>query len=124
MAYILTSYAEIIDKYTILLIKLEKISDVVKLENVQQELTMLLPTINDIVTHNIQHLCDELKQINLALWEIEDSIRIKEKLSQFDNEFISLARSVYITNDQRANIKYKINQLTFSPLIEEKSYSK
>lgn len=123
MAYILTSYGEILDKYSILLIKREKISDIGKLENIQQEIKMLLPTINDIVTPNIEHLCDELTEVNLALWEIEDNIRIKENLSQFDDEFITLARSVYIKNDQRAKIKYTINQLTFSPLVEEKSYS-
>ena len=66
----------------------------------------------------------QLKTINLKLWDIEDNIRLKEKNKQFDNEFIELARSVYITNDERAKVKLDINILTKSELIEVKSYEK
>jgi hypothetical protein len=66
----------------------------------------------------------ELKQVNEALWDIEDRIRIKEHLQEFDDEFIELARSVYVTNDRRADIKREINKATGSLLVEEKSYAK
>ena len=65
----------------------------------------------------------ELKEINTQLWEIEDSIRVKEANLQFDNEFIELARSVYMTNDRRFAIKNKINQISKSNIVEEKSYA-
>ena len=65
----------------------------------------------------------ELKKINQQLWDIEDKIRCKEKLKSFDDEFIQLARSVYITNDERSRIKRRINEMFGSDLIEEKSYA-
>ena len=65
----------------------------------------------------------ELRQINQQLWEIEDTIRDKERNNSFDNEFIQLARSVYITNDERSRIKRKINDVFGSEFVEEKSYS-
>ena len=124
MAYVLTSYGEIIDKYTILSIKLEKITDITKREHIQEELMALLPSVNQMQQAGIVELSKALADVNLALWDIEDNLRIKERLAHFDEDFIALARSVYIKNDQRAHIKYKINILTNSPLIEEKSYSK
>jgi len=123
MAYVLTSYGEIIDKYTILDIKTEKIVDPTKRESVQKELATLLPIVQVIDLHGENHLIEELKQVNMALWDIEDHIRLKEQAQCFDESFISLARSVYITNDKRAQLKYKINQLTQSPIREEKSYA-
>jgi len=122
MAYILTAYGEIIDKYTILTIKLEKITDSNKLEHIQQELRALEPTLSTLQQSGVLNLTRALKIINQDLWNIEDHIRVKERLGQFDEEFIALARSVYIKNDERAQLKYKINILTQSPLREEKSY--
>ena len=123
MAYVLTSYGEIIDKYTILEIKLENITDVNKRVHIQQDLDALAPTVIALKERGgIVNLKQDLKTVNQALWLIEDHIRVKERLVQFDEEFIALARSVYIKNDERAQIKYKINLLTNSPLIEEKSY--
>ena len=123
MSLIISSYGEIIDKYTILLIKKEKIQDKTKLANIQKELDILLPIVESIILNDKWSIIDELKLINTELWEIEDNIRIKEKNNCFDSEFIILARNVYKTNDKRASIKYKINQYTHSPIIEEKSYS-
>ena len=124
MAYVLTSCGEIIDKYTILLIKREKITDPYKLINIERELAELDPHIIslNIISSNIVSYMNKLKTINLELWEIEDNIRIKEAQSQFDEDFISLARNVYLKNDERSSLKYKINALTNSPLVEEKSY--
>ena len=122
MAYILTAYGEIIDKYTILTIKLEKITDSNKLAHIQQELLALEPTLNTLQQSGVLDLTRALKIVNQDLWTIEDHIRVKERLGQFDDEFIALARSVYTKNDERAQLKYKINILTQSPLREEKSY--
>lgn len=123
MAYVLTSYGEIIDKYTILEIKLDNITDVNKLEHILEDLAALAPTVNELKEREgIMDLTQALKNVNQALWLIEDHIRLKEQLVQFDEEFIALARSVYLKNDERAQLKYKINKLTHSPLIEEKSY--
>ena len=122
MAYVLTSYGEIIDKYTILMIKQENITNVDKLIHIQEDLDALAPTVKTLQQSGISELIQSLKTINQALWTIEDHIRLKERFEQFDEVFIALARSVYIKNDERAQIKYKINILTNSPLVEEKSY--
>ena len=122
MALVVTSYGEIIDKYTILLIKKEKIQDKTKLINIQKELDILLPIVESINLCDKINIITKLKLINTELWQIEDNIRIKEKNNCFDSEFIMLARNVYKTNDKRAAIKYSINQYTCSPLVEEKSY--
>jgi len=118
------SIGELIDKYTILDIKSEKIKDDNKLVNVIKEKNTLLLSLNE---NNYLNLFDseikELKQINEKLWDIEDKIRIKESKLEFDDEFIELARSVYITNDMRFSIKNKINKLSNSNMREEKSYS-
>jgi hypothetical protein len=124
MAYVLTSYGEIIDKYTILEIKQENIVDINKLEHILEDLAALAPTVNELKEREgVVDLTQALKNVNQALWLIEDHIRLKEQLVQFDEEFIGLARSVYLKNDERAQLKYKINKLTHSPLIEEKSYT-
>lgn len=123
MAYVLTSYGEIIDKYTILEIKLDHMTDPEQRMHVIQDLDALTPTVNALKgARGILELIQSLKNVNQALWCIEDCIRIKERLSQFDEEFIALARSVYTQNDERARIKRALSALTNSPLVEEKSY--
>jgi|TARA_B110000046_G_scaffold85062_1_gene93143 hypothetical protein len=120
------SWGELFDKITILQIKLENITSKNALENVEQELKKL----QSILTHyclktmETTQLEGELRQINQQLWDIEDQIRDKERNNSFDNEFIQLARSVYITNDERSRIKRKINDMFGSELVEEKSYAK
>ena len=118
------SYGELIDKITILEIKSERIGDAAKLANVRIELDLLNETWRadpaariDIATERAQ-----LRGVNEALWDIEDRIRLKEKARAFDDEFVELARSVYIRNDERAAIKRVINQKLGSTLVEEKSY--
>lgn len=119
-----TSVGEVIDKYTILDIKSERIKDDNKLINIVKEKNSLLLILND---NNYLDLFEneikELKQVNEKLWDIEDRIRIKESKLEFDTEFIELARSVYITNDMRFSIKNKINKLSNSNIREEKSYA-
>ncbi len=118
------SYGELIDKITILEIKMEKITDPNKLRNVKNELESLMNTFYIYVeeTKEIQKLKDDLKLVNTQLWNIEDTIRVKEAAQEFDDEFIKLARSVYFTNDKRCAIKRKINMICGSRLIEEKQY--
>ena len=118
------SVGEVLDKITILQIKLAHISDTNKRVNIQNELDALLPlTAGDgFATDEMQGLMAELKSVNEALWDIEDDIREKEAAKSFDAEFIKLARAVYVTNDRRAEIKQQINLATGSALIEEKSY--
>lgn len=115
---------ELIDKITILEIKSDRISDLEKLKNVAHELSVLSAT-RDAHLSGIDGLGDltkQLKAINEALWEIEDDIRACEAKKDFGQEFIDLARAVYITNDKRAAIKKQINLLTGATIIEEKSY--
>ena len=119
-----TSVGEVIDKYTILDIKSERIKDVNKLINILNEKSSILLILNDNNYLNLfENETKELKQINEKLWDIEDEIRLKESKLEFDNEFIELARSVYITNNIRFSIKNKINQLSNSKFKEEKSYA-
>ena len=118
------SVGEVLDKITILQIKLAHISDAAKRANIQNELDALLPLVagDAFTTDQMQPLIAELKSVNEALWDIEDDIREKEAAKSFDAEFIRLARAVYITNDKRAEIKKQINLATGSALVEEKSY--
>ena len=119
------SIGELIDKYTILQIKSEKIKDISKLKNIEIESKLLsdaLQSKNYFLIFSKEIV--ELQSINEKLWIIEDSIREKEKKKEFDDEFIQLARSVYITNDIRFDIKNKINKISDSAIVEEKSYSK
>ena len=118
------SVGEVLDKITILQIKLAHISDAAKRANIQNELDALLPLVagDAFTTYQMQALMAELKSVNEALWDIEDDIREKEAAKSFDVEFIRLARAVYITNDKRAEIKKQINLATGSALVEEKSY--
>lgn len=125
MPKISVSWGEVFDKITILEIKLEKILDESKRENIKKELDEIMKvagSMNDFPTQ-IQNLISELKTVNSKLWEIEDNIRTCEKNKQFDATFIALARSVYINNDKRYFIKKQINELLNSPIKEEKSYS-
>ena len=118
------SVGEVLDKITILQIKLVHISDVGKRANVQNELDALLPLVagHRFTNSQMQTLIAELKSVNEALWDIEDDIREKEASKNFDDEFVRLARAVYVTNDKRAAIKKQMNLVTGSALIEEKSY--
>jgi hypothetical protein len=118
------AHGELIDKITILEIKSERIGDSQKLANVRTELDLLNETWSrdpasrtDIAAERAR-----LRSVNEALWDIEDRIRLKEKSKAFDAEFVELARSVYIRNDERAAIKRAINQKLGSTLVEEKSY--
>ena len=119
------SWGELFDKVTILQIKSEKILSPDSLKNIDRELKQLRLTFDKAFKENslALELAEELREINSKLWDVEDQIREKEKKKVFDNEFIQLARSVYITNDQRSVIKKKINEAFGSELIEEKSYS-
>ena len=118
------SPGEVLDKITILEIKSERISDVGKLANVKRELELLQTSWRQSVVEDdtVRRIHDELKTINEALWEIEDDIRDKERAREFDQVFIDLARSVYVTNDQRANAKKELNIYLGSEIVEEKSY--
>ena len=118
------SHGELIDKITILEIKSRRIADPAKLANVRNELDMLNATwANNAASHaDIADARARLLAVNEALWEIEDHIRLKEKARAFDAEFIELARSVYIRNDERAAVKREINRTLGSQLVEEKSY--
>ena len=118
------SPGEVLDKITILEIKSERISDAGKLANVKRELELLQAAWRSSVEEDetVQRIHDNLKTINEALWEIEDDIRDKERAREFDEVFIKLARSVYVTNDQRANAKKELNIYLGSEIVEEKSY--
>ena len=118
------SPGEVLDKITILEIKSERISDAGKLANVKRELELLQASWLQSVTEDetVRRIHSELKAINAALWEIEDDIRNKERAREFDQRFIDLARSVYVTNDQRANAKKELNVYLGSEIVEEKSY--
>jgi len=116
---------ELIDKITILQIKMDNIKDAAKLVNIKAELETLLATCNRDVPQSLKlkTLWQELLEVNKKLWDIEDDIRDKERAREFDNAFIKYARSVYYTNDERCRIKRELNMLAGSRLIEEKSYT-
>ena len=119
------SVGELIDKITILQIKKEKIKDLEKLKIVSHELELLENSLNSFEKskkNELENFMIELKKINQKLWIIEDDIRLLEKNKKFDHNFIELARSVYITNDKRFEIKNKINRLFSSNIEEVKSY--
>ncbi|HEY1874161.1 MAG TPA: DUF6165 family protein [Steroidobacteraceae bacterium] len=118
------SPGELLDKITILRIKVARIQDAAKLANVKRELSLLEQTWKDSGASAQDVALDEraLENVNERLWDIEDRIRDKEARQTFDREFIDLARAVYICNDERAAIKKRINLQLGSPLVEEKSY--
>jgi hypothetical protein len=118
------SPGELLDKLTILQIKCEQFTDPDKLANAQTE-RRLLQTVVDKhipVNEDLAALAVELHNVNQALWNIEDDIRDCERLGDFGEKFISLARAVYVTNDRRAALKKQINLALGSAIIEEKSY--
>ncbi len=115
------SNGELIDKLTILEIKLQKIRDKNKRVNIKKEYDILKGA-TERIKAKISFLYDQLLEINQKLWDIEDRIRELERKKDFGSEFIETARAVYHHNDQRAKIKQEINQVTGSDLIEEKSY--
>ncbi len=118
------SAGELVDKITILEIKKEKITNKEKLIEIKKELDSLTSTFNKSIKKNInlETLTKELKNINLKLWDIEDKKRESEKKQRFEKEFIELARNVYKSNDERAKIKLKINEVLGSNIKEVKSY--
>jgi uncharacterized protein YukE len=118
------SPGEVLDKITILEIKSERISDAAKLVNVRRELALLQASWQKYVEEDetVKKIHARLKAINEALWDIEDDIRDKERAREFDQVFIDLARSVYVTNDQRADAKKELNLYLGSEMVEEKSY--
>ena len=120
------SPGELIDKITILEIKAANISDAAKLTNVKVELQLLQETwrTSAYASNNIDAEWKQLRDVNKKLWDIEDDIRDKERERKFDQEFIELARAVYINNDERAAVKKTINTKLGSKIVEEKSYAK
>ena len=119
------SNGELLDKITILELKLNRIKDKEKLVNIQKEFNTLNPLAQKLFERydsDLQNHYIELSSINGRLWDIEDWIRDCEREKRFGKEFVELARSVYITNDKRSEVKKIINTLTESGLVEEKSY--
>ncbi len=127
MSDILTPIApgELLDKLTILQIKSENISDATKLKNVHVEQAALQAVADLHIpdTKELKSLTSALFTVNKELWNIEDDIRDCERAGDFGNDFIRLARAVYVTNDKRADLKKQINIAMGSTLIEEKSYA-
>lgn len=115
------SWGELVDKITILEIKSERMDDPKKLANVTRELWLLNRKLSPVAAQ-VLRLKLKLKEVNTALWEIEDEIRDCERAKDFGPRFIELARAVYVTNDQRADVKREINFALSSELVEEKSY--
>ena len=119
------SLGELVDKISILKIKKKNIIDKEKLILINSELFLLESILTETVkSKKIKKYLDDLTNINLELWKIEDEIRDCEKIKNFDQKFIDLARSVYITNDKRSEIKLQINNSFGSTLVEVKSYEK
>ena len=122
------SAGELLDKISILEIKKEKIQDSDKNKNVRTELNMLREVQTEseleetICPKILDHLGQKLKSVNEELWEVEDQLRLLEKENNFSKDFVNYARSVYRFNDERAQIKRKINELSGSQIVEEKSY--
>lgn len=118
------SPGELLDKITILRIKSLRLEDAVKLTNVRLELSLLEKTWAECgcVAADIAAEERALQNVNESLWDIEDRIREKEAVKTFDRDFIELARAVYVSNDERAAIKRRINQKLGSRIVEEKSY--
>ena len=118
------SPGELLDKITILRIKGQRMTDATKLGNVRHELSLLEATWREHMPDGVDIAADEkaLEKVNARLWDIEDDIRDHESRGAFDARFIELARAVYISNDERAAIKKRINVKLGSKIVEEKSY--
>jgi len=119
------SAGELLDKISILEIKLEKISDKSSLEQIKKEYKMLKENQNSTIKleGKIEDLFKSLKNINFKLWNIEDRLRVCEKNKDFGKEFIELAREVYLNNDKRSKIKSDINKILGSNIMEIKQYA-
>ena len=125
MINIPVSLGELIDKISILLIKQVKIKEKIQLLSIKKELSYLNKILDkQIKKKDAKNYLNKLKKINSKLWKIEDDIRDCERKKKFDENFIELARSVYINNDKRSEIKLDINNYFGSTLIEVKSYEK
>tara|TARA_R110001606_G_scaffold397937_1_gene575775 strand:+ start:1563 stop:1952 length:390 start_codon:yes stop_codon:yes gene_type:complete len=125
MINIPVSLGEVVDKLSILSIKKIEIKNKEKLIDIENEYKLLYKIYiyeKNYISFDIEKLYKDLYKINYMLWEIEDDIRDKERKKEFDAEFIGLARSVYITNDKRMNIKHTINKEMNSDIKEHKSY--
>jgi hypothetical protein len=123
MPQIEISTGELLDKITILKIKKENIKDIEKLNNINKEIEILKEKAEEFFKNpEIKSITDELLLVNKKLWDIEDKLRILEKLKKFDDEFKELARQVYKTHDARFVLKDKINNITNSTIKEQKSY--
>ena len=119
------SLGELMDKISILKIKKNNIKNEEKLKFINEELTLMESTLKKTISDSkINEFLDKLVDVNSKLWKIEDDIRDCERNKKFDEKFIDLARSVYITNDKRSEIKLDINNLFGSSLVEVKSYEK
>jgi hypothetical protein len=120
------SWGELVDKITILDIKLQRLNCEAAAQNVSRELTALNTIASKVLSQrpDLQALKQQLKAVNEALWDIEDKIRAKEAAKSFDQQFIDLARAVYLNNDRRGNLKRQINELLNSDFIEEKQYTR
>ena len=118
------SPGELLDKISILEIKLEKVKDKNGLEEIKKEHKILkeIQTSSIDIPGKIKDLFQSLKNINIKLWNIEDKLRICEKNKNFDKKFIEVARGVYFANDERAELKSKINKILKSNIIEIKQY--
>ena len=117
------SNGELLDKFSILEIKMGNITDPSKLANIENEYRELTSDCTDLLrSSTISSLYAELKSINQKLWVVEDDIRDCERSKDFGPQFVSLAREVYFTNDERARVKKEINLASGSSLVEEKSY--
>ena len=118
------SAGELLDKISILEIKLVKINDKESLLEINKEYKSLKETQNSNIklTQNLENLIKELKEVNLKLWDIEDNKRICEKNKDFGKMFVDLSRNVYLNNDKRAKIKSEINKLLGSNIKEVKQY--
>ena len=125
------SNGELLDKVSILRLKLQHITDDEKRTHAlkeHQELVVEMMNLTDSLPdkdteHDYLKLFDKLMEVNSVLWSLEDRIREKEKRNNFDQDFIEIARAIYFKNDERASIKRKINELTDSSFVEVKSYS-
>lgn len=116
------SLGELVDKISILKIKSQKIHDATKLLHVKKEELILTKTLDDLHLENISYHMDQMIEVNLKLWKIEDDIRDLERDKDFGDAFVQLARAVYITNDERFKRKNTINTTYKSGLVEVKSY--
>ena len=118
------SAGELIDKISILEIKLEKIKNKASQDEINKEYNILKEVQNSSIemTEKLKTLLKEIKEVNLNLWNIEDKLRICEKNKDFGQNFIKLARDVYLNNDKRSKIKSKINEVSGSNIKEIKQY--